>query len=170
MTDEGQFVDEVGEAAVGVEVEVARSGAGRGADPGDVVGRQRAVVQVEVVDQQLVDAEIRSEGQAVGGIQDYRVGVRSQLPHGVDAGSLVLNEAGQRGQAAIRLDRQHGHTAAAVVGQQHVGLSGVHADMAGDLASGELLVQIGQRAGGGVDGVGLDDALRLLADGVEVPA
>ena len=132
--------------------------------------RQRAVVEVEVVDQQLVDAEIGGEGAAVGGVENDRVGVRSGLPHGVDAGALVLNETGQRGQASVRLDRQHGHAAAAVVGQQRISLRGVYADVTGDLAAGELLVQVGQGAGGGVDGVGLDDAVRFLTDGVEVPA
>ena len=151
-----------------MEVEVSRSGAGRSTHPGDVVGRQGAVVQVKVVDQQLVDAQIRSKGQAVGGVQDDRVGVRTGLPHGVDAVSLVLNEAGERSQASVRLDRQHRHAAAAVIGQQHIRLGGVHADVARDLAARELLVQVGECAGGRIDGIRLDDAMRLLANGVEI--
>ena len=88
----------------------------------------------------------------------------------------MLNEPGGVGQQAICANAQHIHTAASIVGNQHIFAAMVHHQMAGAAAAGGLLIQEFERAALRVERKRADSpgfpALKIsdLADAVEKPA
>ncbi len=172
-----QFADHVGEPAVRVKREVARSGTGFDRGEGRRIdGGQRALVRVEPVDHDPVQAEVGHEGEAIGGIEVDAVGVRAFLAARVHARTLVLEEAASRAECPIGLQPDHRHAPAAVIRHQHVPTGLVHDQMAGASAPGALLVQESQLAGVGLDGERADRTGRFalevahLVHGVEEQA
>ena len=112
------FVAVVGKAAAGMKRKMPRAAAGRRFAEGRIVRRERSLGRVELVDQQLVEAQIRREGEAVVGRDVDRMGVRAGLPLLDRAGAFVLNGGGRLFERAVGLDRQRGDAAAAVVGDE----------------------------------------------------
>ena len=86
---------------VRVEGEVARAGAGLHGGERWVVRGQRARLAIELIDQQLVEAEVGRDGESVRGVEVDRVRVRSLLPSGVDARTGVLLRVGRRPESAV---------------------------------------------------------------------
>src|SRR5438034_11005506 len=97
-------------AAIGVEGEVTRTGAGSDRRRRRVVGRESALLRVEAIDEDLVQAEVGGEGETVRRVEVDRVTVRSLLPGRVGALALVLHEGGRLVELAVLADGQAGDT------------------------------------------------------------
>ena len=92
-----EFVNHIGVFAVGAKGEVPRPGAGLDLGERRIVGGNRSVFRIELVDHNLVETEIGHEGEAVIGADVDRMGVRAFLTPGINARSFVLDEAGRFG-------------------------------------------------------------------------
>ena len=141
----GHLADHIGEAAIGMKRKVARARSRGHLGERRIVGRECSFVGVELVDQDLVEPEVRREGIAVGPIKVDRVAMGVALPAPVDALPFMLNERRRGPQRSIGLDRQAGNTAAAVIRHQDVFPRLIHGQMARAAADRRLLVQELQR-------------------------
>ena len=119
---------------------------------GGSLGVSLPLGRVELVDEDPVEAEVGDDGEAIGLVEVDRVGVRAPLPLGVEDLARVLDEVRSRAELAVGPDRQHGHAAAAVVGDEDVLARGVDHQVARPVADRRLLVELGQLAGLGVEG------------------
>src|SRR5262249_52952673 len=112
------------------ECKVSRTGSAGGLGRRWVVWRQGALVRVELVDEELVQAEVGGHGEAVGGIDVDRVAVWTLLPARVSALAPMLDERGCFLQLPVCVDGQHRNAAAAVVGDQNVLASAIDNEVA----------------------------------------
>jgi len=87
---------------------------------------QRSTLEIEMVHEHAVGAEVCGEGEAVGGIGKDAVGMRSFT-------RVLYHTRGGR-ECAIRLDRQQRDVAAGVVGDEQGAPAPVHAHVAGRAA------------------------------------
>src|SRR5262245_11806801 len=158
------LVDDIGVTASGMERELTRARSGRDRRRWRVVWRERALVRVEAVDEDLVEAKICRKGEVVGGIEVDRVPVRPLLPARVGALALVLDEAARLAELAVLANRQAGNTAAAVVRHQDVLARPIHDDVAGTSAARGLLIEQLQLSRVGVEGEGADRAALLALE------
>src|SRR5262249_12516865 len=90
------------------------------------------------------------------------------LPFSVDARSLVLNEAGGLGQAAIGSDRQNAHAAAAVIRRQYMLALAINYEVTRPRAPGGVPVQQSAFATFRVDGESTDGSAALVFGVVEL--
>ena len=93
------FGEGVGEAAVGAEFEMARTGAGRGGDKRRGGGRERRGGGVEGVGENFVEPEVAHDDVAVVGRDGDGVGVGGVLTFGVGAVAGVLDFRGRSERA-----------------------------------------------------------------------
>src|SRR5947209_1761816 len=101
---------------------------------------QRSTLEIELVHEHAVGAEVCGEREAVGGIGKDAVRMRRFLPLGVRSFSLVLYNGGGWGEGTIRLDREQRHAPPGVVGDEKGAAATVHAHVAGRAAFRRLLV------------------------------
>src|SRR5262245_57681988 len=120
-----------------MEGKVSRGRPGADLDGRRVVGRQCPLGRVDAVDEDLVQASVRDESEAVGGVEVDGVGQWPLL--GVVPG--VLDQRRRRAEAAVFLDRYATGVAAAVVGDQHVLALLVHGDKTRSWSARRLLVE-----------------------------
>src|SRR2546426_7137222 len=104
---------------------------------------QRSTLEIEMVDEHAVGAEVCGEREAVGGIGKDAVGMRRFLTLGVRACSRVLNHVRGWVECCIRPEREHSDIATDVVGYEHHSPAAVHAHVARRTTFRRLLVQWG---------------------------
>src|ERR1043166_576282 len=102
---------------------MAWAGAGLESGSGRVVRIEGGSGRFEAISQDLVETEIASEDETIGGVGNDAMGVRTGLALRVDTGAMVLNERA-RGGEAFGIDRQRRDAAAAIIRHQHA-LAGV---------------------------------------------
>src|SRR5579862_5523101 len=140
------FADDISVVAIWMKSDVARAGTRFKVAGRRIVGGELAVVRVESIDQEFIQAEIRHYGKAVGGGEDDVVSVRFFLALGVDAGAEVLDEVGRIAQHTVRFDRQNSHAAAGIIGDQYVLAGLIDGEMTGVRAARSDGVQRGELA------------------------
>ena len=148
-----RLVELIQNPAVGMKQEVPGPGAGSRVEKRRVVGRERPVGVVIAIDQDLVKAAIGHQGKAIVGRKSGAVRMRALLP-GLRTDSVVLSEAGDFPEPAIRLNGHQSQAAAAVVRRQQSFARLVQRDVSGALAATRDFVQKSQRSGLGINGVG----------------
>src|SRR5581483_11295404 len=153
----GHFAEEIGKAAIGMEGEMARAGAGLAFVEGRIIGSDDTGGGVEVVDEDFVEAEVAIEDVLAGQVGDNAMGVRAFLTLMVGAGTVVLDEIGAGFEGAVRLGGENGHAAAAVVGGENPPAGGIDGDVARTVAAGELAIEEGEHTIG-ADGKSTDGA------------
>ena len=94
--------------------EVTRTCTRFDAGPRWFVGGQRALAGIETVHQQLVQSQVRSDGEPVVGVQVDGMRVRAPLPSWIDARAGVLDERACSSQPALGIDGQTSHAASAM--------------------------------------------------------
>src|SRR4051812_37124619 len=123
-----------------------RAGAGRDRDEGRVAGGELGVLDIEAVDGNLVEAEVRDESKATGWINDGLVRMRCFLPLPVDAGAGVLDDGGVRREfSRFDVERQDGDVAAAVVGGDQTAAGGIERKVAGSASAGAGVGELSER-------------------------
>ena len=115
---------------------------------------QGSVVEVEAIDQHAIDAEVRGEREAIGGVGDNAVRVRRLLALLVRAAPVILHHLRCSPKRAFLLYRQHCDVAPDVVGDEHRAAGSVHAQVAGGASLRRLLVESREPTGIAVDGEG----------------
>src|SRR6266566_3885848 len=134
---------------------------------------QRFAVEIETVHVHPVDAEVRGEREAVGGIGKNAVGMRCFLTLGIRSFSRMLIYVRGSGECSILLDREHRDTSTDIVGDEHHSSAAIHTYVAGRPTFRRLLVQSGERAAISGDREGahrtgwFSIVLLELVDGVE---
>src|SRR5213082_1020927 len=150
-----------------MEGDVARARAGTHDSRAARYVAQRFAVNVEVVDEHAVGAQVCGEHEAVGGIGKDAVGMGRGLTLGSRPFSRVLNHLRGWVEGAIRPDREQRDTSSAVVGYEHHAPAAVHAHVARRTTLRRLLVQSGERTAIPGDREGAHRALLELVHGVE---
>src|SRR5687767_13184357 len=103
-----------------------------------IIRRQRPIL-AEPIDQQLVEAKISGHRKVIRLVDVDGMPVRLLLPLRVDALALVLHEGGDLAKRTVGLDGNGRHTAAAIVGGQHVLARPIDDEMAWTVAARRLL-------------------------------
>ena len=156
-----------------MKTQVARGGAGVQSGERRIGRHEFPGLGIESVDDQLVDAFVVDDHALPGRIERHVVRVRALLGRTWPR-ALVLAQIGHRRQLAVIVDRQDGHAAVLVVGDDQPASAGIGGQMARLAAAGRLAAELGQVAAGRVDGVGHDlpaVEAAALADGEqETPA
>ena len=131
---------------------MARARPGRDGRVGRLRGSQGSALGVEPIDQDLVQAEVGREREAVRLVRLDHVAVRALLALGVGDRARVLDEGRGGLHPAVRADGQAGHAAAAVVRDEHVAAAAVDHEVTGSRAARRGAAQCAEVTRGGVDG------------------
>ena len=133
---------------------MARARAGLDVDEGWIIWRERAVLRVEAINKNLVQAEVGHEREAVGRVNDDGVGVGVRLAKRIHAAAGVLHKSGAFAEAAVGLDGEDGDVAAGVIRREYIMPGLVEADVARVGAARRNTVEEFQLAGVRFDFVG----------------
>ena len=128
----------------------------RGFRESRLIRRKRSVGRVELVDQDLVDAQVGREGKMVGWVGLDAVTEGPLLPGRMDARSVMLVDRRGRIQTAVHPDRQTGHGAAEIVGHQRHLTGTIEGDVARSRTFGRLLIEQSELAALGLNLEGAD--------------
>jgi len=129
------LIDDIRISACRMERKMARTGTRLDGRRRRIVRHERAFGWIELVNQNLVEAEIGSGGETVRGVEIDRVRVRLFLARRIHARPGVLDERAGLGELAVAAHGQRGDAAAAVVGDEHVFAGLVHDQMARAVAA-----------------------------------
>src|SRR5262245_50467197 len=123
-----------------------------------IVGRQGSFAAIEFIAKDLVEPKGARDRKTVCVVRCDVMRVRTLLALRIGARPFVLNERRRFAELAITEDGDNLHAAAAVIGHENELSLLVHIEMAGAVATGSLLVQLCELAGGRVDGKRGDSA------------
>jgi hypothetical protein len=112
----------------------------RGPAPGATVANGGSCGASVPIDHHFVQAEVADEHELACRIERDAMSVRTFLPLRVHAAALVLNERRALAKRSVLSHRKRRHTAAAVVGHQHVPAGAVEHDVTRPGAAGGLLI------------------------------
>ncbi|MNO93039.1 hypothetical protein D3C76_846270 [compost metagenome] len=169
----GQLQRQVGEAPVGGEQDVPRPAAGRCGEERRLRRLQRPVAAFGLVaiGEHLVGAEVGGEQEVAVRRHRHRMRVPAGLAVGVDAAAGMRLGLHHRAQGAGLADAQHRQRTlrqGRVVGDEQVAPVRAEAAVGGLVALGFLLVDLVQRAAGGVEAERGDPAAGIAARGAAV--
>ena len=148
-----------------MEGEVARPFARGDARRLRLVRREQALLDVELVDEDVVRAEVGDVGAAVLRMEVDAVGMRAGLAASVRTRANVLDRRARRGEGTVFLDRQGGGRTGTVVHDDEILARGVDGEVRRALALGGFGIQQAQLVA--FDGVSSDGAFGGLSGGVE---
>src|SRR5947207_3176333 len=95
-----------------------RAGAGFRRNECRVARRELSGIGVEVIDEDLIDAQIADEGKAVVGTEGDATGMRSFLPLRMHAAASMLPDISRFAEFAVDINWQHRDIAAVVIGDE----------------------------------------------------
>lgn len=154
---------EVGVMAVGMENEVTRASARRGAHErlGGGLERPHLAGRLEVVDHYFVRAKIRYEQLFAIGREVYRMHMRCFLTRCYGAGALVHDLLYGGGELTVLMHGKHGKAAPVIIAGEHEAVARVRTDVAGTRA-GRLMIDEGEGAGVTIEGIRVHAAGTIL--------
>ena len=153
-----------------------RAVAGRKGHRRRIVRGKQAALIIELPDEDRVQTQVDVQHEASGWIGLDHVGVGPIVAADGEAARRRMRRTGRADRARVHLhvrrvaepavgeDREHGHRAAEVVGDQQVTSGRMHADIGGPGAPGTHRVEKRQGAVGPIDREGTDGALLVVAD------
>ena len=150
-----EFVDEVGEAAVGAEAQMARPRYGAQGDAlfaRRVDGLRAPCSGDERERMDAVEPQVAGQQPAAVGREGDAVEVGLLLPLGVDAAAREADDARRGGEASRAVEGEERDAAARVVGRGGEAPRGVEGHKAGGRAAGRLPLALPERAAAAVEG------------------
>src|SRR5271170_2472912 len=146
------FVKDVRELAVRMKREMARAGTGFYFCKAGEQRRKDSFGRVEAIDNDLIEAQINGEREAIVRRRADPVGVRAFLALFVGAGAGMLNETGGGAERAVVVNRKRSDAAAIVIRYEGKGAILIQGNVArAGAARGDLIQEL-ERAGFRVDG------------------
>jgi hypothetical protein len=139
-----EFVDDVGEFARRMKIEMARPRAGL--RRGETVLDQLPILRVDAVDHHLVNSEVRRECEPPRRVRRYAMSVRLALPLRVGALARMLRHVGRLAQEPAGENRVDHDVAPAVIGRQNESARRMYRDVTGH-SRRMPLIELAQIAG-----------------------